>query len=460
MTAAFLICQTMLWLALSYLFLSSRKASVFHPYAFYLAFHGVVFVIRPTLEYVFDFQSVFYAMKFFPTDEEIQFTLVLTSFALIVFAMAISFVDAGWPNFGRVLSSGFSGTEWTAFWILTILIGPIAAYSAYAGVAHAAFGDPMIQMDRDPLTGVAVFTNTTGYFAVAQETFGTLCLMFIWGNRFRFWSFVPLFAYFGLRIYVGWGRWTIVLTLMALGLLYLLRHGQRWVPVRFIVFAIPVFFLFHQLGQNRDAFKGWFEAGTTYDEAITSGKSWIEKQDTPDFANFDFLTYVVDVVPDKSGTYTYFLDFLQIFTEPIPRILWPDKPFGPPIKLVELNDYGNFTGWTLSLVGMGWMSGGWLGVAILMMIVGVITARLHRWFWSSEASNFKVLAYCIFAPLTLQWYRDGDISIAKFVFIMIGPLWLWMVIQKLLHAARNPLATIEHRRAIVGRELGRPGHRL
>jgi hypothetical protein len=460
MTGVVLTFQAAMWLVVAAAFLSARRASAFHPFSFYLAFHGVVFVVRPILEYVFNFQRVFYLMQFYPSEEEVQFTLILTTVALVVFGLVSWWADAGAPRFDRPVPEGFSKAEWQAFAILALMIGPIALYSFYAAVGTSNFGDPLIQMDTDPVTGISVFKNTTGYFAVAQQALGTFCLMLIWGARFRLWSFLPLLIYFAGRIYIGWGRWTIVLTLMALCLLYLLRHRRRWVPLRFVVIAIPVFVLFQQLGENRDYFKSWVTGEPVKQDVLLDNQSWIERQDSPDFANFDFLTYVVDAVPAKTGTYTYFADFLQIFTEPIPRILWPNKPFGPPIQFFELNDYGNFIGWTLSLVGMGWISAGWIGVVMLISIVSFTTARLHRWFWRGEAANFKVLSYCIFVPLTLQWYRDGDISIAKFVFIMIGPLWLWMVIQKLLHAARNPLATIEHRRAIVGRELGRPGHRL
>ncbi len=435
MIEVLLIFQAVVWLAACWAFLCSRNASAFHPFAFYLAFHGVVFVTRPILEYLFHFETVFYLMEFYPSDEVIQFTFVLTSFALVVFAAANLLPRAGGPRFDRAEPEAFTPLEWRAFCILVVLIGPIALYSAYATLGTSVFGDPVIQMDRDPRTGVLFFTNTTGYLYVAQEAFGVLSLMLIWGTRFKLWSFVPLLAYLSLRVYFGRGRWTIVLTLMMLGLLYLFHHHRRWPPIRFAILAIPVFVLFQQLGENRDAIKTWLTGEvTSHSQPALADRSWIERQDNPDFANFDFLTYVVDAVPEKTGTYTYFSDFLQLFTEPIPRILWPGKPFGAPIQLIDLNSYGNFDGWTLSLVGMGWISFGWLGVAILLALVGYLTARLHRWFWSGEATNFKILAYCVFVPLTLQWFRDGDISIAKFVFTMIGPLLLWRVILKFLRA--------------------------
>lgn len=454
MTAYVLAFQATAWLMIAGAFLCSRRASAFHPFSFYLAFHGVVFVIRPIMEHVFSFQHVFYLMQFYPSEEEIQFTLVLTTVALVVFGLVSWWTDASAPGFDRTVPDGFDNLEWQAFGVLALVIGPIALYSFYDAVGTANFGDPLIQMDTDPVTGINVFKNTTGYFAIAQQALGTFCLMLIWGTRFRLWSFLPLLAYLAGRFYIGWGRWTIVLTLMALGLLYLLRHKRRWIALRFVALAIPVFVLFQQLGENRDYFKSWITGEPVKTDVLLANQSWIERQDSPDFANFDFLTYVVDAVPEKTGTYTYFADFLQIFTEPIPRILWPNKPIGSPIQFFELNDYGNFIGWTLSLVGMGWMSAGWLGVVILMSIVSFVTARLHRWFWRGAASSFKALSYCIFIPLTLQWYRDGDISIAKFVFVTIGPLLAWMGIVKLLRGAGGSAVAGFRQRAITGRGIG------
>lgn len=431
MTVVLLLFQTALWLAVAIAFMSSRRASVFHPFAFYLVFHGLVFVVRPIVEHLFKFDRVFYYMAFYPSDEVIQLTLVVTSFALVVYAAVHWLTDPSAPRFDRPVPDGFGADEWRAFLLLGALIGPIALYSAYSAIGTTNLGDPLIQMDRDLRTGVTVFTNTTGYFAVAQEAAGTLSLMLIWGARFRPWSFVPLLIFLAERIYLGWARWTIVLTLMMLGLLYLFRSRRRWINWHFIVAAIPLFVLFQQLGENREYFKSWVTGEPSEADPLVAGLDWIERQDTLDFANFDFLTYIVDVVPAKSGTYTYFAEFLQLFTEPIPRLLWPGKPFGAPIVLVSLNDFGNFNGLTLSVVGMGWLSGGWIGVVIMMTFVGVVTARLHRWFWSGEASSFKILTYCVFAPLTLQWYRDGDISIAKFVFVTIGPLLLWLGLLRL-----------------------------
>lgn len=438
MIAAALVLQTVIWLFLFFTFISSRTGSIYHPLFFYLLFHGMVFVVRPILVYIFNFDNIFYLMRFSPTESEFVFVLALTTVGLLVFSATSWLLDSTNPKYGRAHPAGFSLAEWHAFWIMVVLLGPLMVYSVYYDIDSIqnfqSTGAALINMHRDPVTGVTGFTNTTGYLIDAQTFFGTIALMFLWGMRFRLWAFIPLLLYLAERSYIGWGRWTIILTLAMGGLLFLLNRNYRWLPLRMVIIAIPVILIFQQLGQNREFIQDMFTGGESAQaDPNLQDKSWIERQDGPDFANFDFLAYVIDVVPDKSGTYSYFTQYLQLFTEPVPRILWPDKPYGSPISLVNLNTYGNFISWTTSLIGDGWISFGWLGVVLTMAFAGYVTARMHRWFWQGEATNFKILTYCVFVPLTLQWYRDGGISIAKFIFLTIGPLLLWKFVLVVLN---------------------------
>jgi|SRR5665213_339571 len=453
-----LFVQTGIWLLLFAMFMRSRTGSVYHPFFYYLIFHGIVFVIRPILVYTLNFDHVFYLMRFYPSEDEFIFVLVLTTAGLIVFAVTSWLLDKASPRYDRQHQAGFSPAEWHAFWVMVLMLGPFALYSVYYSLNSIENvqigGNPLIGMNRDLTSGVMVFTNTTGYIVDAQIALGTISLMFLWGMRFRLWAFIPLIFYLSEHVYLGWGRWAIILTIAMGGLLFLLHRNYRWLPLRIVLVVIPAMLVFQQLGQNREYVQDMLtgEQSAEPDQDM----SWIERQDGPDFANFDFLTYVVDVVPDKSGTYSYFTQYLQLLTEPIPRILWPGKPYGSPVSLVNFNDYGNFVGWTTSLVGDGWMSFGWFGVIATMAFAGYITARMHHWFWQGTANNFKILTYCVFVPLTMQWYRDGGISIAKFVFMTIGPILLWRLVLTLLRGsgvgARRRLKQIGSTPAMTDRQ--------
>ncbi|HTZ80020.1 MAG TPA: hypothetical protein VMC10_19070 [Stellaceae bacterium] len=470
MVEALLTIQTVIWLMVVVMFLRSPRGSMFHPFAFYLAFHGIVFVLRPIMERAFNFDLVFYAMRFYPSEEDMVRAILVSLLAFLVFTYACLGIDRTAPRFDRRFTVGFNRQEWRAFMALCILVLPIALYSAYLNIHQddlTASGNEEIGMQRDEETGIATFTNTTGYVVDAEKMLGTLALMFIWGMRFRLISFVPFAVYIAERVYVGWSRWTIIMAFASLALLYLFKTGRRWFPLRVVVVAIPIFLVFHQLGQDRGYYQALFLGGTLpQEDPIEKEKTWIQKQDTPDFANLDFLTFVMDVVPEKSGTYTYFTQYLQLFTEPIPRILWAGKPFGPPIQWVNLNDYGNWIGWTLSLVGDGWMSGGWLGVIVTMLVVGYANARAHRWFWRGEATHFKLLCYTSYVPLTLQWYRDGGITIFKFALMAVMPVILWRGLVRIIGRSSEPGTSFQpgYGRPLAGpgggRVIGPPAQRL
>jgi hypothetical protein len=186
------------------------------------------------------------------------------------------------------------------------------------------------------------------------------------------------------------------------------------------------------------------------------------KYDTQDFANFDYLTFVLAIVPSRTGTFTYGSQYLQLFTEPIPRKLWPGKPLGSPVGFFSLNSYGNFNGLTPSLVGDGWMSGGWLGLVVTMGFFGGLWGLFHRWFWANNGRSLSAMVYLIALAMSVQQFRDGGISIAKFLFWNLSPLILWAGVSWLISPRLIPVYSVilprgTQLRLIHGSGIFRPG---
>src|SRR6185437_12016504 len=172
--------QTILWLALCWNFLRGRSGSIYHPFAFYLVFHGVVFVARPILEYFFNFHAAFDYMWFYPNEDRIIFTLFLSSWGLVAFSIFGWGIDATGPRFDRPVHEGFTAAEWQAFWILVVLVLPFATYSFYLHLGEGLGGSDLVQGYHDPITGIYILTNTTGYIASADGALLPLSLMLIW----------------------------------------------------------------------------------------------------------------------------------------------------------------------------------------------------------------------------------------------------------------------------------------
>jgi hypothetical protein len=100
-----------------------------------------------------------------------------------------------------------------------------------------------------------------------------------------------------------------------------------------------------------------------------------------------------------------------------------------------LNDYGNFSPRTASLVGDGWMSGGLIGVILTMGISGIILSGIYKWFVMGNGLLRKMpLLYFIFLAMTVQFFRDGGINIFKFLLFSFFPILLWITIRMAIDA--------------------------
>ncbi len=418
-------------------FFLSRAASIFHPLTFYLAFHGLVFVIRPLLIYYAGFENAFLYMGFHPTDDQFVFTLVVSSVALLVFAV-VSIAYGGGAVAGHLPSRpSFSKEDINAFAIVAAAILPVAFYSAVASLAMFQFeAGPNQFVELDVNTGVAHFTNGSGYAYEAQSSIGAIVVAFFWLCGLRWWSILPILIFMGWRAYFGIARWPMIIMGLVIMLLTAFCGGKKWPYMRHLLAAVPLLLLFHLVGQDRS----WLRAVMGEDvqqETPATNADFLQTLDGPDFANFDYLAYVLAMVPDKTQSFTYFTQYLQLLTEPIPRALWSGKPLGSPVVLVNLVQFGNFIGLTTSLPGDGWMSFGWVGLVVTMGVVAFVLARLHSWFCRHQSDPYTVLIYCLFLPLTIQWFRDGGISIAKFALFTVGPVILWRALARYLTSLKN-----------------------
>ena len=432
-----LLCQALLWLLVLGVFLATRQATLYHPLTVYLGFHGLVFVIRPMLVHYLNFDTNWRYMHIRPPENIFLLTLAVSSVALVVFALAC--VSSGWAktSFSAASPDPFSVAQRRGLLLTTLLLGPLIAYSIRSLTSGGLEGHHE--------GGTFVLTGASGYTLEAQYMIGPILCAWLVVTRFKWTSLPPLAMYVAYRSYTGWNRWTIVLLFFGVALVYAWHARMRWIPAWAVLLGIPLFFLFHTLGENRDYFRQLF-AGTAprqqVDQSLSKTERIKAKYDTQEFANFDFLCYVLTVVPDKTGTFSYGCQYLQLFTEPIPRKLWAGKPAGAPIGFFNLNNYGNFLGLTPSLPGDGWMSGGWLGVIITLGIAGGLLGRAHRYFWQHSQQNMTSLFYLIGLAMLPQWFRDGGISISKFLFWNLAPLIIWLGFTWLAGERLVPCQTI------------------
>lgn len=430
--------QVVVWLIVIGVFLAGGQASLFHPVTWYLAFHGLVFVLRPILVHDFDFDFLWNYMDFRPSDDIFVETLAITSAGLIVFVTCCLAVSHQRPSFPTHATYEFSGLQKRGLVAVTLLLLPLILYSIHKTTNGSEVGKLV--------GGTFINTNSVGYVNDAQFAMMPLLCAWLVVTRFHWVNLLPVVLYIGYRTWYGWARFTIVLFVALVVVVYCWQHRRRWIPLWSLVVAVPVFMLFNLIGHNRDVLKEYLAGETvrtvTYGLGMTTEDKLKAKYDNQDAANFDSLTYIVAVVPERTGTYTYGTQYLQLFTEPIPRILWKGKPIGAPVAFFDLNSYGNFLGLTPSLTGDGWMSGGWLGVIVTLGLVGGFLGWAHRWFWTHVSNSLAALFYLTALPMLAQWYRDGGISIAKFMLWNWLPLLMWLGLNWLMGQRMVPAYSV------------------
>jgi hypothetical protein len=438
--------QVAVFAAVAGAFLLHRGASAFHPLLYYLLFHLLAFVIRPLLVHLAGFDGQWRFMGFEPDATGFVESLAVASVALVCFAAACLLAGAARPVFPPA-AWRFERADRRAFVCVAALLLPLALYGAvrdlqlfgrHADSAHALQGGS--GMLRDAATGFTVFAGTTAYLVKAHNLLAPLSVLCVVAARFRWWAYAPFVLFVGYRLYLG-SRWGVALALVMLLLVHLARGRLRWPPLKAGVAVLPVIALFAWVGLDRDALRTLgIGAGphAPVDRAYAPQRHLL---DTPDFANFDYLAFIVDRVPEHTGSYSYFSQHLEVFTRPVPRVLWPDKPIGPPVRLFNLNEHGRFYGRTRSLPGDGWMSLGWPGVVLTAAAAGAGLGLAHRWLWQAARSVYPWLVYAALLPATIQLFRDGAlVSLARF--------GMWMVLPVLACWA---LATLFRRRATAGR---------
>ncbi len=432
-----LMAQVALWIIAIVVLVLSRQASVFHPAMVYLAFHGLVFVVRPILVYYFGFDASWIYMGFKASDEIFVKTLEVSSVGMVCIVGASILAGFGRTQFASPAPPVFTPQQRRALLLTTLLLLPAMAYSVYAtrnGVAGERVG------------GIYIMTDSTGYITEAQEFIMPLLVIWIVVTRFHWLNLLPSMVYVAYRTWYGWSRWTILLFFLLVIMCYCWYHRRKWLPLWSILAAVPVLLLFNLIGHNRDMLKSMITGENVHVAQFASGLTPMDKFrlqfDGPDFANFDSLSYVVWAVPYKTETYSFGSQYVQLFTEPIPRILWKAKPVGSPVKMIDIFAYCNFNGLTVSLPGDGWISGGWLGVIFELCLVGTVLGLAHRAFWRNTTHSMGCILYLVVLSLVPQWYRDGGISIAKFLLFSVTPVLLWIGISWLMGERLFPGYTV------------------
>jgi oligosaccharide repeat unit polymerase len=422
-----LFLNVALFAALVFFLFVRGYINIYSGLSIYLAFHFLVFVQRPVLVHIFDLRGSFEYMGYMPTDDIFVKTIVVANVGLLSFVFAYLLSLRFSPVSPTFNAPVFGPLEQRSMRLALLLLSPLIAYSVFlAFTLRQAVGTEVLDelgrlnMTVDPATGQTLYTDNTAYVVGGRDFALAFCGLLIYSARGRWWSYLPALFFSLLALQLG-ERWPIVITALVAILMTLYVGKRNTFTVKDFGVLLVVLVAFIAVGQNRGTLVRFL---TTGELTLNFDLSQSSFGDHLDFANFDFLTFVLAKVPDVSKTYSYFTQYLGALTQPIPRVLWPDKPVRSPIVLVTLESYGHFTGLTTSLVGDGWISLGYAGVVMTTGFAGALYGWLFKRFCRPAISIYFFCSYFWIDALLVQWARDGGATILPFLCFSTGPIAL------------------------------------
>lgn len=428
-----LIASCIVFIGVCLAYARHRAASLFHPATLYLGFHGFIFVIRPLFARWYGFDLVYRVYKFQPSMADKATAILAANLAMLVF-VGVSLLIANRPVVevhGRDLFDRLRQTLAGPIVAACLLLGPLAIGSQLAAWSRRA--DPYASMAFDAATGITVNVDGNGWFNEAALMLAPLTVLVVWLLQYRPMAWI-VFVVSSVLILGSGGRGAFIYSAVALAMIYLLEKRRGWFDWKIALLAAASLIAFNLVVADRgaavrEAFGA--EPGESYTAAYD-----LDPLEHMDFANLEYLEFVVYAVPKRTGSWDYFAQNLQIFTEPIPRALWKGKPIGSPVKFFELWDYGTPIGMTISIPGAGWMSLGYLGVIIQASFFALLYGWVYARLLTRTANPASRLAYALFAATSLVVFRDGILlTLLRETPFYFGPFILVVAIARFSSAS-------------------------
>jgi len=240
-------------------------------------------------------------------------------------------------------------------------------------------------------------------------TFGLLCLASLFSGtlRSRFILLIGfIFAFLVTFLDSGTRTWTLLILMPALLIRLTHKSLSRPVFIAFLVISLPAIYLLGriQLMARDTGFS--IERGSLLQ--LVSLWEQEDKAATGDNDFFSETAVAASLVPGKMD-YIHEVNLVLFLTNPIPRSLWPEKPYPKTIQMYSLGRTG-FDEYLIrgnsrmpSIVGQYHMNWGAGGVVFIGFIYGLLTAWIDKLWIRAKRTYLRIFLATLIAWLFISY---------------------------------------------------------
>ncbi|MEP6913192.1 MAG: O-antigen polymerase [bacterium] len=177
---------------------------------------------------------------------------------------------------------------------------------------------------------------------------------------------------------------------------------KKW-RLAFLAAALGLFWLMQAQVQFRSEGFYDFDAGVVETNPVEMHRD----------NNFYWFTTAVDTMPD---TYNFTGEwiFAQVLVHPVPRFLWPGKPYTVGLPFVRWEDIG--ASLSISVIGELYVSQGLWGIILGGLVYGWLARNWDQLRQYMQSANMITVIYCLGLTLLLIGVRSfGDIVVNWYI---------------------------------------------
>jgi oligosaccharide repeat unit polymerase len=289
-------------------------------------------------------------------------------------------------------------------------------------IGEASYGD-----DWRYATGPQI-----GYLYAARESLTACVLMIIAFRSRKRWPFSGiLLTIILLLFFAGAGaRFRVLLLVLGVILFYYIEKGTRPKVWQSTIVAFVIFyFIIGAIGfyRGQKVVNGELRGVVLGEDTFTINDAWDTFVSNSEIAVSSAL--LVRVVPAYQP---YFMgsSFLNTFTQPIPRFLWPDKP-----KLIGQEFFDNLwpPGTTLPFWALFYLNFGPAGIVPGMILWGWISRTIYDAYSKQPTDKLAQVQLAVYWPFIIHMYgRGGDSFAFNFygLIYVLAPVWIMLFIRR------------------------------